>query len=129
MSNVISNKGNMRQYFCQCSISLLLVNDLRLIPPLQRKKPSDAPTQFLFHCFSVLFVKDLKLNFSPPPNRKKLPTPLDSNEALNYRIFTQCLGCWLKEERQISILLCSTITNKSNDLARNFLVKAILKIY
>ena len=45
--NLIRYKRNMRQYFCQC-FGLLLVNDSKLIflPPLQRKKPSDAPAQF-----------------------------------------------------------------------------------
>ena len=32
MFNVINNKGNMRQYFCQC-FRLLRVIDLKLIPP------------------------------------------------------------------------------------------------
>ena len=64
MFNVIINESNMKQYFCQCFITLLLVNDLIFLspppPPIQRKKPSDAPAQFFFHCFSLLFVKNLK---------------------------------------------------------------------
>ena len=70
----------MRQYFCQC-FSHLLVNDLKLIPPSNAK---NLPTPlhnffFFFQRFNLLlFVKDLKLDFSTL-NRKKLPTPLIYN--------------------------------------------------
>ena len=77
MSNVISNKSNMMQYFYQCFSSLLLVNDLKLIPPPpQRKKPSDAPTQCFCHCFSLLFDKDLTLDFSSPQHKKASYAPV-----------------------------------------------------
>ena len=60
----------MRQYFCQCSVSPLLVNDLKLIPP-PTKKTFQRPYTIFFDCFSLLFAKDLKLDFTPPPQQKK----------------------------------------------------------
>ena len=58
MFNGISNKSNMRQYFCQC-FDLLPVNDLKLIslPPLRRKKAVRRSCTIFFHSFSLLFVK------------------------------------------------------------------------
>ena len=79
MFNVISNKNNMRQYFCHC-FSLLLVNDLKLISRPSNEKKLSTPLHNFFYCFSLLFVKDLKLDFSSP-NGKKLPAPLVN---LNY---------------------------------------------
>ena len=62
----------MTQYFCQCFISFLLVNDLKLIffsSPLT-KKPSDVPAQFFFSLFYSSFCQRFKIRFQLPQQKK-----------------------------------------------------------
>ena len=63
---------------CQC-FNLLLVNYLKLIssPPFNEKK-LPTPLHSFFHSFTILFVKDLKLDFSPSspsPTKKSFLCP------------------------------------------------------
>ena len=76
MFSVISYKSNMRQYFCQCFIGVLLLNDLKLIflSLTPTKKTCDTPTQFFFIVL-VFFCQRFKIRFQLP-NREKLPTAL-----------------------------------------------------
>ena len=71
MFNVITYKSNTGQYFCQC-FSLLLGNDLKLIPPplFQRKKPLDASLYNFFFIVLVFFLSKTQNQILAPPNKK-----------------------------------------------------------
>ena len=90
MFSVLSNKSNMRQYFCQNFLGLLLVNDLNFpLPPSPTKKTFGHPCTifFFFHCFSLSFCQKFKIKFHPLQQKKASYATDQSNSSKLVHVF------------------------------------------